>query len=419
MSAKFTAATSSLFTLYQYSAKIKEFRLSTTTNTTQNCQVAIIGAGITGLATAYHLTRAGITDIVVLNDPAHTPASMNTAGFTFASLFDNITRVAHAYGLETAQAIYRFSQQAHHNLIAFCQQQHIPIQLAPHLRLIVSSNEQIESQKAVALFQQAGFAARNLAPDADDKAHPLPCNPDVVLSLQDDGMGGGGHLDGALLCACLQELSKAKHLSSAVTHLSWQQDNSCVVQCGEHNIHCELVVLACHHHMITLMPELEEIVIPYSDQWSSYRATGKQLKAGLVLTANHGHEWGVVVSDNEIHLGGARFLRRLAGTGDAVPHADAKITAYLQQRFLKFLPSLSALHCQSTTPLIGVRPCDELPIIGPMYGNDRILLATGYMGNGLSWGLQAGKCLADLICHGHSQALPRQLWPERLRALPS
>lgn len=409
--------------------KIKEFRLSATTNTIRDCQVAIIGAGITGLSTAYHLGQAGVEDIVVLSDPVRAPAAVNTAGFTLGSLFDNITRVAHAYGLETAKEIYSFSQLARQSLIDFCQQQHVPVKLAPHLRLIVSSTELIESQKAVALFQQAGFDARGLATDADEmaslllrcrEAHArmLPCNPSAVLALQDDGLGGG-HLDGSLLCQRLQALSQAEYLPAAVEQLCWQQDNSCVLQCGKHEIHCELVVLACHHHMVTLMPELEEIVIPYSDQWGSYRTEGNQLATGLVLTANHGHEWAVVVSKTEIHLGGARFLRRLAGTGDAVPCADAKITAYLQQRFLKFLPAITALHCERTVPLIGVRPCDELPIIGPMYGNDRILLATGFMGNGLSWGFQAGKCLADLICCGHSKTLPRQLWPERLRALPS
>ncbi len=397
----------------------------------RNCQVAIIGGGITGLATAYHLGLAGVDDLVVVSDPARPPTALHSAGFMLGSLFDNVTRVAHAYGPETAKTIYRFSQQARQRLIAFCQQQHIPIELAPHLRLIVSSNELIESRQAVGIFQRAGIAARSLELHdklgSDAVAHlllsredeqALPCNPSAVSALQDDSLGGG-HLDAQLLCQRLQQLSPATHVAAAVEQLSWQQDNSCVLQCGEQQVHSELVVLACHHHLVALMPELQEIVIPYSDQWSSYRAAGHQLKTGLVLTANHGHEWAVVVSATEIRLGGARFLRRLAGTGDAEPRAEAKISAYLQQRFLKFLPAITALHCERTVPLIGVRPCDELPLIGPMYGNDRILLATGFMGNGLSWGFQAGKCLSDLICHGHSDTLPRQLWPERLRALPT
>ncbi len=383
----------------------------------RDCQVAIIGAGITGLATAYHLGRAGIEDVVVLCDPLRPPVSEHTAGFVLGSLLDNITRVAHGYGLDSAAAIYRFSQLAKQNLRDFCAQQRIALQLAPHLRLIVSPNELIESQKAVALFQRTGFAARNLAVAAEEATSLLACNPQAVAALQDDGLGAG-HLDASLLCQRLRELSTSRWLATAVERLVWQRDKSCVLQCTEGKLHCELVVLAAHHHLVTLMPELEEIVIPYRDQWSSYRAESHRLATGLVLTANHGHEWAVVVSDEEIRLGGARFLRRLAGTGDAKPRADEKITAYLQQRFQKFLPAIAPLHCMHTVPLIGVRPCDELPIIGPMYGNERVLLATGYMGNGLSWGFQAGKCLADLICHGHSDSLPRQLWPERLRTLP-
>ena len=109
---------------------------------------------------------------------------------------------------------------------------------------------------------------------------------------------------------------------------------------------------------------------------------------------------------------------RFAGIGDAKPYIDNKISSYLSQRFTDYLPKLrDRLQLVTTTALIGVRPCDELPIIGPMYGNDRLLFACGYLGNGLSWGFQAGKCLAELITEGQSATLPRQLWPERLRSM--
>lgn len=425
---KFTAAARTVFGYTNIVKKFKEFHLSKQSAPVQQCQVIIVGGGITGLSTAYHLKNAGIEQVVVLTDPARPSSSEAAAGFLLGSLFDNITRVAHAYGLPAAAEVYRFSQQALNSLVNFCTQQQLPVKLAKHLRLIVSSNEQLESSKAIALFKQAHIAASSLASDAADTAKILlrapptakaapPCNPSAVLAIQDDGLGGG-YLDPQRLCKRLVELTRATVVAAAAEQLSWNPDTGCSVRCHDRVLRSELLVLACHHHIAELMPELREIVIPYSDQWGSYRSAGNQLASGLVFTANHGHEWAVVVSENRIHLGGARFLRRLAGTGDAMPRADTKIAAYLQQRFLKFLPAIADLHCEHTVPLIGVRPCDELPIIGPMYGNDRLLIATGFMGNGLSWGFQAGKCLAELIASGRSATLPRRLWPERLRALP-
>ena len=61
---------------------------------------------------------------------------------------------------------------------------------------------------------------------------------------------------------------------------------------------------------------------------------------------------------------------------------------------------------------------DEGKLIGPMFGQPNILLATGFMGDGLSLGFLAGKCLSELILEGQSTSLPRFLWPERLRSLP-
>ena len=57
--------------------------------------------------------------------------------------------------------------------------------------------------------------------------------------------------------------------------------------------------------------------------------------------------------------------------------------------------------------------------LGPMFSSPQILLATGYMGQGLSFGFLAGKCLSELVLKGESKVLPRYFWPERFRYLGS
>ena len=370
-------------------------------------QVTIVGGGITGLSTAYHLNRLGIDEITIIDDPNDRTTSRVCAGFVLGSMFDNITRIAHAYGLPFASQIYRFSQQAFASIESFCRQHNVPLTTAEHRRLIVSTNEKIEATKAVALFRQGGFAAQLLPVD------PQLYDKERVYALQDDAIGGG-YLDLQQLFAKLKV--KATRVKARVTAIS--NNGSCVVD--GNTLTSELIVIAGHHQIVELITDLSEIIIPYSDQWSVFKltTTSNFLRRGQIYTANHGHEWAVVADNNTLHLGGARFLRRFAGIGDAKPCIDEKISNYLGQRFADYLPSLrGCLQLVTTTALIGVRPCDELPIIGPMYGNDRLLFACGYLGNGLSWGFQAGKCLAELIANGHSPSLPRQLWPERLRSI--
>ena len=71
----------------------------------------------------------------------------------------------------------------------------------------------------------------------------------------------------------------------------------------------------------------------------------------------------------------------------------------------------------STTSLVELFPCDELPVVGPMFGQNRILLATGYMNQGITLGFLAGKEIATLIMSGSTSSLPQTFKPERFRSL--
>ena len=119
-------------------------------------------------------------------------------------------------------------------------------------------------------------------------------------------------------------------------------------------------------------------------------------------------------------IGGSRFLRKFAGIGAVEPKVEPKIESHL----LGFLSQVFGIDNSKTYHLrtvagLDIRPCDELPVIGPMFGETRILVASGFMNHGLPQGFFAGKCLSDLIQSGVCGNLPRILWPERLRSIQS
>jgi glycine/D-amino acid oxidase-like deaminating enzyme len=107
----------------------------------------------------------------------------------------------------------------------------------------------------------------------------------------------------------------------------------------------------------------------------------------------------------------------LAGIGAEEALVDNKITDFLVTRLKETFLGIKDLKVLKTVAGLDCRPCDELPVVGPLFGNSRILLAGGFMGLGISQGLFAGLGLADLVVTGQSVALPRLIYPERLRSL--
>ena len=365
--------------------------------------VTIVGAGITGLSTAFHLAKNGIDKIALLYDP-NTPVTTG-AGFAVGSLFDNFTRLSHAYGHGLARSVYDFVQQSFHTLIDFCQQQSLAVATGRHLRLVVSDSEMIEVRKAVTQMQKAGYATQLLPP-------PVFASKQVQ-AVQDDGIGAALLSERSLL-AKLHTLHQADVIAKRVVRID--SGNSCDVHTDDGaTIHSEMLVLACHQQIGNLLANMREVVIPYADQCGDYEVAANPFGRGDLFTANHGLEWGVAVAPNQIRLGGARYLLPLAGIGMRHNKVNDKVTAHLGNKFLAYIPAFKACQNQQSSASCDVRPCDELPLISPMYGNERILLATGYMGTGLSMGFMAGKCLAAIIQHGKCSFLPAALSAKRLR----
>src|SRR2546430_17215498 len=72
--------------------------------------VAIVGAGIAGIATAYHLARAGAKPVVLEARTVADAASGRTAGFLLAGVAENFAAATRRYGDDRALRIWRFTR---------------------------------------------------------------------------------------------------------------------------------------------------------------------------------------------------------------------------------------------------------------------------------------------------------------------
>lgn len=387
---------------------------------TTKFDVIIIGAGITGLSAAYHLQELGVHHILLLDqgDPGLN-GSIAGAGYIAGGLLDNFTRIENAHGEAFAHQLWRLGDLAFDEILIFCESHKIGTTRGKRLRLITSEPELKEAQTATKLMQSGGLPAKLYL--RDQLPEDLRVFRERVLAVQVDG-DRSAFVDVATCLRTLQTKIKTKVTKYHVDVVRTDGQQVHVQNKAGASSYTGQMVVVCNHLAIgDLLPTMRAALVSYADQWGRYNcdASPKLVRAlqGSFISANHTHEWGIMAPNGELRFGGGRYLRKMAGIEATEASYDQKIESHLQEQIQKTFALESTIAASKGGASLECRPCDELPIIGPMFGEDRVLLASGYMGQGLSLGFFAGKRLAELLAKGQARDLLDLLLPRRLRSL--
>lgn len=394
-------------------------------------QIVVVGAGVTGLSAALHLAELGAKKILIVSK-ADDCQSRTTPGLFWGGHCDNFTRLVAAHQKDFAAELWQFGDRSFDALRDWAVKHGVPLATHRRLRLITSIAELTEARAAMALMQEFHFSPT--LKTRDDPSAPIPwheCGPDVV-AIQTDGQRGGWLNSDALLAtmrATANNSPAIQFLQAEVRSIRGYHSPflSIDLETPEaKTLDAAAVIVAGHLQSGQIIPELDSALISVADQWThctlprTKRGYPGWMRPGTVWTAHHGHDWGGVATNTHIVIGGGRILRKFAGIGAAAASVEEVVTRYNLDQQVKRLPgSLPQGFEQSSHSGLDCYPCDELPIVGPMFGEGRILMATGFYGLGISAAFYAGLCLAKLLMTGNCQELPRRFWPERLRSLSS
>lgn len=379
-----------------------------------NFEVVVVGSGITGLSAVHHLQCRGVRRIGLITSSEQIGISSKSAGILSGGPWDNYSRLTQNHGLEFAKTLLQIMRSSFIGLSDEIRRCGVPMVMGKRFRLITSDHEMNEAQIAVQQLNEAGF------PSAIQKASTNGQWGKGVMGIQDEGINGA--ICGVpLFLQSWQREFKVKNFVGDVNRVD-QKDGQVLISFRDgRQLKSVMVVLACHAAIPLIMPALQEVLIPYVDQWSIYSVKSSAVPTyfapGNVISANHGNEWGGIDASGKIRWGGARYLRPLAGIGSWQGQMSAKITEHLEHRLQEYIQKGVIEKTDGGESFVDFWPCDELPVIGPMYGNEQILIASGFMGQGLIWGYFAGKVLAELITTGKCATLPPRLTPKRFRSL--
>jgi glycine/D-amino acid oxidase-like deaminating enzyme len=377
-------------------------------------EVVVIGAGITGLSAALHLKERGVGRVALSSSTSRRGATRLAAGLGTAGFIDNFTRFSHPFGAPAAAELWRFSGEALKAFLAGAKRLGVPVATGRHYRLVAADDELVEARKAVAELTAEGF---HPVLRLGEKAIAGLALGERVLAVQEELEAIA--FERATFMNALDARVQADRVPAA-SKLTRRRDGIEVTLADGQTIMSEMVVCAAHLEIGTLVPEIASALVSVADQWCRVEgAAFPPALAGSVFSAKHGHEWGGFLPDGALVLGGARYLRKWAGIEATEATTEPKISEHLLSLAMRTFKLTGAPKLVGAHGFLDCRPCDELPIIGPLFGEGRILVATGFLGAGLTLGWLAGDCLAELIASGKSARLPRRLWPERLRSLES
>ena len=377
--------------------------------------VIIIGSGISGLSCAFHLKKLGLSDFTILGSSSLHSATSRSPGYFTGGFWGNFTRLSHAFGLEAAKELWTFGHHAYASIKDYCESTKIECHLGRRLRFILSDEELKESNTAVSQLGSQGFSSRLLGPSSG--------LTEETLMVQDDGERSGC-LSTKQLLKSLEAGCRDHLVQTQVSGIGQNPDQTFDIKTDSQTFYrSDLIVLACHMGAVSLLPELKPILIPVADQCLEVQfsamthASAFSEQRGSLISCNHGYDWALNLGNHRFALGGGRHKRKFAGIGDSSPSYHGAIGEQSAALFAKLLGFSKYQLIGNHAAFSEIYPCDELPLIGPLPGNERILIASGFMNQGLSHGFFAGKCLAELLYTGQSSDLPRRLWPERLRSL--
>ncbi len=355
----------------------------------RNCDVAVVGGGLIGCATAYWLRRIRPRLRVTLLERTTlaSGASGRSAGFLRPGVATDYATDREHYGTERARRLWHFTRENAEMMAADLQTHAFALEASGSMTVAGSREEDDRLRASVSPMRRDGYPAAYIPPH------------ETNLRILGQGFEGGLYVpSGAMLNpgALVRYLAGESGADVLEYHevISLQGGRGhLLLETTRRNVVAGQVVLALNAYTPGLFPELAACVRPVRAQMLAL-APLQPRWLHLPVNIRGGDYYLRQLPDGTLLVGGARRAHQAEEESEAdvtTPALQADLLAFLHTHF----PQTRGLDVRCRwSGTMGFSP-DRLPAVGMVPGLDGGLWAGGFSGRGLGFGFRFGRLLAE------------------------
>ncbi|PSO43173.1 FAD-dependent oxidoreductase [Candidatus Saccharibacteria bacterium QS_5_54_17] len=347
--------------------------------------VAVVGAGITGLTSAYLLKQAGYTVAVLEKDTVGAGTTGRTTGKVTSQHELNYYDLGNRLGQETARVYAAANNAAVEQVASIIEKEQIECDWQRDDNYIFTD----DGKKVGTLTQEAKVAADLGLPATLESDSPLPFKTKVALRFANQGKFHAQKYLSGLAEAVNGDGSFVFENSKAA---GFKDGVPARVKTEKASVAADHVIIASHIPTFPLLARGSYALLEYPTE--SFAIAGKIDSSldGMYISPDKNHH-----SIQPIKVNGENMLL-IVGAGGNIPGLGGSRKARFRELAdygEKWLGMTTITHCWSDMDYIAY---DEVPLIGKLYPwSRRLYTATGFKKWGLSGGTAAAMILSDVI----------------------
>lgn len=360
-----------------------------------NADVIIIGAGIAGASTAYHLASIGVSDVLLIDRDSVAAGATGRSG---AEVFVHGDRSGRARLVWESLQIYRDWPETVGGDAGFRQTGTLALMGPEHKE---------QAEQAVAASQRSGFSLQFVSPEDVKIMQPFLRVDDLGGAVYSEDAGhGDGYSAANAFAAAAREQGVRTVLDTRVTDMLVEDGRATGVRTdtGE-EYGAGTVVLAAGAWSAPLAATAGvELDVTSYRICAGLLVRPPEIREHMSMTDRTiGTYWRMEGPDLTLFGVRNKEIMRPHDPDTIVESIDENTMRMWSRRISHRIPAMEEASWRMIWSAPDGYTPDHTPMLGPLPGVDGLYTASGFSGSGFMLGAASGKCLAELIVHGESR----------------
>lgn len=356
----------------------------------KHTDVVIIGAGFTGLSTAYHLEKEGINTIVVEQESVGWGASGRNGSLMLIGYKKTMMQIAKKHGIHVAQEMLQLSLDGIDLVKDIIDEHDIDCEFTHHGSFTAAYKpSHLEKLKREQEFMHDKLNYENTIIEPKDTRSEID-SPLYHGGLIDPNSHYFHPLNYTIgLANAVENLGGTIYEKSGVTSIEYT-DDGVTVHTDKGKVFAENIVIATNGYASDIDKKLKRSIIPMTSHMLATEPLGEELANRLIPKRR-----GIFDTKNILYYFRMSEDNRLLFGGRIQGKESNQLYDKLRDYMLDVFPQLNAYKTDYTWGGKTAVTMDFMPRIGQL--QNKAYFVTGYTGHGVSLATLMGKIIASSI----------------------